>query len=272
MKVLISVDAEGLQGITFGTQVLPGLGLYQEGKDAMTDSVNAVAEGAFKGGATSVTVVDSHDGNRNIPTSRIMREARLISGWPKELSMVEGARDADILFMIGYHSRAGTLNGILDHTYSTNVHRLWINRKETGEIGLSAAVAGKLGVRVGLVAGDAAAVNEAHEIFKDCEFAVLKKGLSRYSANSLSSEMALELLEASAEKAVKHHGTLYKVKEPVKVSVEFQNSGMADNCMLLPDVIRKDAYTVEIEGSDMINAYKLFRVLVSLSSFYHGDY
>ena len=272
MKVLISVDAEGLQGITFGTQVLPELALYNEGRDAMVDSINAVAEGAFKGGATSVTVVDSHDGNRNIPAARITRKARLISGWPKELSMVEGAREADLLFMVGYHSHAGTLNGVLDHTYSTNVHRLWVNGKETGEIGLSAAVAGKLGVRTGLVAGDAASVNEAREILTDCEFAVLKNGLSRYSANSLSSEAALDLLGSSAESAVKRHGSLYTVTEPVKISVEFQNSGMADNCMLLPGILRKDAYTVDIEGSDMINAYKLFRVMVSLSSFYHGEY
>ncbi|EQD40640.1 peptidase M55 D-aminopeptidase, partial [mine drainage metagenome] len=181
MRVLISVDAEGLQGITFGTQVLPKLDLYQEGRDAMTDSINAVAEGAFRGGATSVTIVDSHDGNRNIPAGKVMREARLISGWPKELSMVEGARGSDLLFMVGYHSRAGTLHGVLDHTYSINVHRLWINGQEMGEIGFSAAVAGKLGVRSAMVAGDTAAVNEARAILPDCEFVTLKDGLSRYS-------------------------------------------------------------------------------------------
>lgn len=272
MKVLISVDAEGLQGITFGTQVLPNLDLYQEGREAMTDSINAVAEGAFKGGASSVTIVDAHDGNRNIPAGKVMREARLISGWPKELSMVEGARDSDILFMVGYHSRAGSIHGVLDHTYSTNVHRLWINGLEMGEIGLSAAVAGKLGVRSALVAGDTAAVNEARAMLSDCEFVTLKDGLSRYSANSLSSKDALDLLRSSAERAVKRHGTQFIVKEPVKVKIEFQNSGMADNCMLLPGTIRKDAYSVETEGPDIIDAYRLFRVMVSLSSFYHGEY
>ncbi|EQD25997.1 Peptidase M55, D-aminopeptidase, partial [mine drainage metagenome] len=88
----------------------------------------------------------------------------------------------------------------------------------------------------------------------------------------LSAKEALDLLSSSAERAVKRPGTLFSVKEPVNVRIEFQNSGMADNCMLLPGITRKDAYSVEIEGSDIISAYKLFRVLVSLSSFYHGEY
>ena len=62
MKFLVSVDAEGLQGVTFGTQVLPGEIDYQVGKESMVKSTNAVVEGLYLGGASHVTAVDAHDG------------------------------------------------------------------------------------------------------------------------------------------------------------------------------------------------------------------
>lgn len=272
MKVLISVDAEGLHGITYGNQVSPGMRDYSIAREIMAQSVNAVARGAVNGKADSVTVVDSHDGNRNIYAESLDSGISLISGWPKELSMVEGVREADKLFFLGYHPKAGTQNGVLDHTYSTNVHRLWINGEELGEIGLSASVAGHFGKPVTFVAGDQAAINEANKIIEDAEFVVLKEGLSRYSARTMVPVDAEDALEKYAEKAMKRSGKPFKIEGKVVVKLEFQNSAMADNCMTLPGTIRNDGYTVSTEGKDMVDAYKLFRVLVSLSSIDHGGY
>lgn len=272
MKVLISVDMEGLHGLTHGTQVSPTMRDYEQGRHIMANSVNAVSTGCKYSGVDTVTVADSHDGQRNIRAADLVSGVNLITGWPKELSMVEGARDADKVYFLGYHPMAGTMNGVMDHTFSTSVHRLWINSEEMGEIGLSASVAGQLNVPVTFVAGDGAAVRESQKIIEDAEFIILKEGLSRYAANSKVPADAEKELEKAASNATKIKGKPFKIEGKVEIKLEFQNTGMADNCMSIPGIIRDDGYTVSIEASDMIVAYKLFRTLVSLSSFDHGGY
>ena len=272
MKVLVSVDAEGLQGVTFGTQVIPGERDYTVGKEAMILSANAVAEGLFKSGADEVTVVDAHDGNRNIDAKGLDRRARAILGWPKPLSMAQGVGESDALVLLGYHSKAGTLDGVLSHTYSTYIHRAFINGFEAGEAYLTSAVAGEFNVPVKMFAGDDKAVMEAQEFLKDCEFVVLKKGLSRYSADSLPMEGACDMLTSAAASAMGRKGTVVKVKGPIEVKVEFNNPAMADNCMIVNGAKRVDGYTVSATAENMLQAYNTFRVFASLSDFDHGKY
>ncbi len=272
MKVLVSVDAEGLQGVTFGTQVLPGERDYSVGKGAMNLSANSVVGGLFDSGAKEVTVVDAHDGNRNIESTGLDKRARLILGWPKPLSMAQGVQKSDALVLLGYHSRAGTLNGVLSHTYSTHIHRVFVNGFEAGEAYLTSAVAGEFNVPVKMLAGDDKAVDEAQEFLKDCEFVALKTGLSRYSAESLSMGEACDELKSAAFKAMGRKGTIVKVKGPVEVRVEFNNPAMADNCMIVNGTKRIDGYTVSATLENMLQAYNTFRVFASLSDFDHGKY
>lgn len=272
MKVLISVDMEGLQGLTHGTQTQPTMRDYEQGRRVMADSVNAVSTGCKYSGAESVTIADSHDGQRNIRAADLVSGVHLITGWPKELSMVEGIKNADRLYLLGYHPMAGTINGVLDHTFSTAVHRLWVNGQEMGEIGLSASVAGHFDVPVTFVAGDGAAVRESQKIIEEAEFVILKEGLSRYSANSKVPADAEKELEKSAANALKLKGKPFKVEGKVEIKLEFQNTGMADNCRSIPGISRDDGYTVSMEASNIIEGYKLFRVMLSLSSFDHGGY
>ena len=272
MKILVSIDAEGLQGVTFGKQVIPDTSEYPVSKSAMNKSANAVISGAFKGGADEVLVVDAHDGNRNLDIEEIDSRSQVILGWPKELSMVQGVEGKDQIFLIGYHTMAGAPNGVLSHTYSTNVHRLRINGKEVGELWLSAAVASSYGVPVTLVAGDSQTIDEAKNFLEDCEFVTLKKGLSRYSAQSLSMKKALTMLESGASRAVKRKGGLLNLHAPLEIQLEFQNSAMVDNCLIVPGVERLDGYTLRVTSPDVVSAYKIFRVLVALSDFDHGGY
>ena len=53
-----------------------------------------------------------------------------------KVSMVRGVETGvDAAFFIGYHARAGSLHGILDHTWSSRrVHNLWINGYVSGQI------------------------------------------------------------------------------------------------------------------------------------------
>ncbi|MGC8497650.1 MAG: M55 family metallopeptidase [Thermoplasmata archaeon] len=272
MKLLISVDAEGLGWTVNGSQTLSDGSDYQIFREIYTEQVNAVIEGAIKGGASEIYINDAHGSSKNIVYKNMNKNARLIIGDPKPNSMMEGIEFADKVFLLGYHSKAGTEKGVLNHTYSSNVHRLYVNGEEFGEIGLSTSVAGKFEKPVTFFAGDLAAVNEARRYIKDAEFVVTKEGISRYSAITYSLYQLKDMLRDSAEKAVGKSGNLYKIKEPATIKIEFLNSGMADYCLLVPGIRRIDGYTVEFEAKDIIEAYRMFRLMVTLSRGEHGGY
>ncbi len=272
MKILISVDAEGLSWTVSGTQTFSDGKDYQIFREIYTDQVNSVIEGALQGGATEILVNDAHGSSKNILYKNLHKKAKLIIGDPKPNSMMEGIELVDKVFLLGYHSKAGTIQGVLNHTYSSNVYRLWINGIEFGETGLSTSIAGKFKKPVTFFAGDLAAVNEAKKFIKDAEFVVTKEGISRYSAITYSHYEVNEMLREAAVKAVKKNGKIFKVEEPVKIKIEFLNSGMVDYCLLVPGVKSIDGYTIEFEAKDMIDAYKMFRVMVTLSHGDHGGY
>ncbi len=272
MKILISSDAEGISWVTHGSQVLKEGSDYQLFREIYTDEINSVVKGSIKGGADEVFLVDSHDAGRNLLYNKLNENLKLITGTPRPLSMMEGIKYADRVFLFGYHSKAGTYNGVLNHTYSTVVHRLFINDIELGEIGLSAAIAGKYSKNITFVAGDNAAINEAKEILDDFEYVILKEGISRYSAISESYQESLKMLEEGAYNAMKRQGKTFRLKEPVKMEIEFINTAMADYVSLIPSFERINGYTVKMLADDIITAYRFFRVAIVLASGDHGGY
>jgi D-amino peptidase len=272
MKILISVDAEGLGWTVSGSQTLSEGSDYQIFREIYTEQVNAVIDGAIKGGASEIYINDAHGSSKNILYKNLHKKARLIIGDPKPNSMMEGIEFADKVFLLGYHSKAGTVKGVLNHTYSSNVHRLFVNGEEFGEIALSTSVAGKFGKSVTFFAGDLAAVNEAKKYINNAEFVVMKEGISRYSAITYSLDQLKDVLTEAARNAVSKDGTVYSIKEPANIKIEFLNSGMADYCLLVPGVRRIDGYTVEFEAKVIIEGYRMFRLMVKLSSSEHGGY
>ena len=91
MKVFISVDMEGVSGITDPEDVLPDGADYQRGRVFMTGDANAAIVGAYDGGADEVLVNDSHWIMRNLLLERLDPRARTIKGFHKSLCMVQGS-------------------------------------------------------------------------------------------------------------------------------------------------------------------------------------
>ena len=61
MRIFISADLEGINGIVAPEDVEEVGAGYQQARIFMTEEVNAVVDGAFAGGATEVVVCDSHN-------------------------------------------------------------------------------------------------------------------------------------------------------------------------------------------------------------------
>jgi D-amino peptidase len=270
MKLLISVDMEGISGVTGWHHVLPEKEEYQRGRQWMTADVNAAIAGAVEAGVGEIVVSDGHWDEGNILIEELSPKANLINGSPSLLPMVQGVQNGvDAAVFIGYHARAGTLNAILDHTWSSaRVFNLWLNGQLSGEIALNALVCGAFNVPVIAISGDQSACSEAAGLIPGIGLAQVKKANGRMNAECLPLETAHKTITACVKEAVKNYRNIqpYHLPTPLTVAIEFNRSDMADGAESMPGVTRKNARIVEFVAPDVLTAYKAFRSMVGLAN------
>jgi len=271
MKILIAVDMEGITGVTTWDQVDPRHPEYIRFRKLMTEDVNAAIRGAMDAGATEVIVADGHHHGSNILIEDLDQRARLNSGSPSPFSMMQGIdKRVDAVFFIGYHARNGSQNAILDHTWSSRtVANVWLNDLLTGEYGLNAALAGYFGVPVIMASGDQTACQQMSELLGTIETAVVKQAVGRFAAECLTPPVAQELIYTAAKSAVEHLAgddvpEPFVLDTPVRVTVEFFSSDMADRAATLP-FTEREGTCVSFTAPEMIVAYSAFRSMVTLA-------
>ena len=123
LKVFISVDMEGITGVVNVDDARRGGKDYDYFRQTMTREANAAIEGALAAGATDIVVRDSHGSALNLLPEMLNRNSRLLRDWSQgPMVMMEGIDESfDAAVYIGYHARAGTADGVLDHTSSGDV-------------------------------------------------------------------------------------------------------------------------------------------------------
>ncbi|MEW6080562.1 MAG: M55 family metallopeptidase [Bacillota bacterium] len=271
MKVFISADMEGVTGVVSWDHVSRENPEYERHRLTMTLEVNAAIEGAFDGGATEVTVNDSHDTMKNLLLEEIHPEARVITGSPKPSSMCQGLDESfGAVFLTGCHARAGT-PGVLSHTYTQDVAELRFNGMVFGEIAMNAAFAGAVGVPVALVVGDSAAAEEAIGALGHLgpvQALAVKRHVTRFSADHTHPSRSRQLIREAARRAVLGASRIspFLVEGPVGVEIRFINPGLADAASLMPGVTRLDALTVACQALDCLTALRAARAMIVLAS------
>ncbi len=272
MKLLIGCDMEGISGVVSWSDVDPGHPEYLRFRHIMTADVNAAVEGALAAGADEVLVTDGHWNKTNVLVEELHPRAHLNSGNYSPRGMLEGIQDSvDCVFFVGYHARNGARNGMLGHTWSnTKVSNVWLNDRLTGEIGLNACLAGQFGAPILMMSGDAVACEEAEEWIPGVCRAVVKRSTGYCASECLSSAAAQQIIRETAEAAIRNlkdgrAPAPLSLTGPVKITLEFFHSGMADIASWMPNVTRKDGRTIEFQGATMLEAYSQFRAAVALA-------
>ncbi len=269
MKIFISADMEGISGVVNLSQVEPGTKDYDRFRKMMTQEVNTFVDAAFEFGATEVVVNDSHNTMDNILFEEFHPRATLISGNPKPFSMMQGIDETfDLVFFVGYHARAGTVDAIMDHTWTGRILSVKVNGKSLSEGGLNARLAGYFGVPVALVSGDDKTIGCLNQEINDFVPIIVKQSLGRYVAKLHSFDVIKSKIREGVkqvfEKCEAFRPTIET--EPVQVEISFVNSSLAELPSLIPGVDRKDARTVAFTAPNYIEAYKLFRICVAVNS------
>ncbi len=267
MRVLISVDMEGITGVTAHEDVRPGTASYERFRRQMTAEANAAVAGSFEAGATAAVVNDSHDGMRNILFEDLDDRASLVSGTMKPLDMVEGVQESDVAVFIGYHAMAGSAPAVLAHTMSGLVHGWWMDGIAVGESQINAALCRHFGVPVALVSGDACLADEVSTTLPGTRSVVVKYATDETTARSIPRADAIRLLRDGVRDAVLGAGSLSAVRtgEAVRFRIEFTSTAAAAAACLCPGVERAGARIVDMIGSDIIEAYRLSTVGMNLA-------
>jgi len=259
-NVFISIDMEGIAGIAHLQQVMRGTDDFPASRVLMTDEANAAVAGAFDGGASSVTVNDSHGDMYNLLAERMDPRAELLIGSPKVLSMMQGfGPEFDVALFIGYHAAAGTQAAVQDHTYSGRLfYEVRVNGEPVTETDLNAAFAGTYGVPVGLVTGDDKICAVAAKRIPGIRTVVVKEAFGRNVARSLHPEKARDAIRKASAETVAARGELapYVIEPPIELEADIANTSATDVCALAPGVDRVGPRTVRFETEDFREAFR----------------
>lgn len=271
MRVYISVDMEGVAGVSHVNPTRRDDSGYAAAVDLMVGEANAAIEGACAGGATDVTVNDSHGGMYNLPPERLDPRARLVQG-NKPWSMAEAAREGrfDVALFVGYHARAGHPRGTLAHTYTGRITLAEVGGRPASEAAINGLYLGALGVPVGMISGDDALADELADWFPWAERIVVKRGVSLRAADSLHPSVARDLIREGAGRAVERAapgGGLQPLtlEPPIGLRIEFQSPGQADFVAMIPGFERDGDRGARYEAADAVTLYRAFVVAADLS-------
>ncbi|MEU8381211.1 M55 family metallopeptidase [Streptosporangium sp. NPDC048865] len=268
IKVLISVDMEGIAGIVHPAETNPERYDYERGRRLMTAEANAVVAGVLDAEpAAEVLVADSHGPYRNILPEDLDRRARLIRGKPRELGMLAGLEaGARVVMFVGYHARAGVSGAVLAHTIGDAVLDVRINGASHGEIGINTLLAGSYGVPVVLAGGDAAACEEFGTLVPRSVTVPVKQGLGQHAADTLHPQEAQDRLRQGAAEAMRLHADNppVLVSSPLHVEVDLHQPRSADLAALIPGATRRGR-TVVFDAETMTAAYSMLQLIVLLT-------
>jgi D-amino peptidase len=261
-KVYISVDMEGISGVNGDDQTAAGRPEYGRARKLMADDANAAIRGAFDGGATEVTVNDSHGGQRNLLPEDLDPRARLISHSFKRHGMMEGLDDTfDAVVFVGYHAKADAPRGLFAHTGSGVVRDLQINGRSVGEGGMNAALAAYYGVPVVAVSGDDAAVAEVTEAVPDVQGAVVKRAINTRAVELVPLPAARERIQRATRDGVAAARKSPPQRGPVRVQLSYRNVTYPEIATAFREIELVAPDTIAFSRETMPEAYRLIRVL-----------
>jgi D-amino peptidase len=258
LKVLLSVDMEGVAGAVTGEQLSPAGFEYARFRDFMTREALAAVEAAKGAGATEIVVADAHGNGQNLLIDQFPADVRIIRSWPRRLGMVAGVdATVDALIFIGYHAGTNNPAGVRAHTFSSaNLTRVALNGTNVTEGSWNAAIAGHFGVPVVMMSGDDAAIAEVRQAVGNIEAAETKRTLGFHSAITLTPQASADLIRQRVASALSRRQEFkpYKISTPLTVDVTFKNYMPAEILAYLPLFERTDSHSVRFRAKDMVEA------------------
>ena len=253
MKVFISADIEGITDVTHWDETELDKGEFYAAREQMTAEVVAACEGALEVGASEIWVKDSHDSGRNILAPKLPREVRFIREWSGHpyVTLQELDETFQAILLIGYHSHAGTNTSPLAHSYSGNIHQMFLNDLLVSEFLIDGYTGAMLNVPVVFLSGDKGICQEAQRFNPNIQTVAVKEGVGGSTIN-IHPGAAVELIKAGVTKALQSDLGRCRVPLPkhFKLDVEFRHHTRAYKFGFYPGVKQTGPRTVVLETGE----------------------
>jgi D-amino peptidase len=271
MRVLVSVDMEGIAGVVHPDDIRPGHSEYERNRALLTAEANAAVRGvyAFDGDAR-VLVADAHAQFRNLLPASLDRRAELLRGTPRPDGMMAGiAAGVDAVVFVGYHGKAGTARSVLAHTISGGVVAdVRCDGRSLGELGLNTALAAHHGVRPVLVSGDDTVAAEAGEVAPGMHCVTVKHALAARAATTLHPDEACDRIERAVPGALADRDAVRPLRfdAPVELEVRVHRPHMTEHALLVPGMELVDGCTLRYAAPDFPTAYRVTELIAVLGA------
>jgi D-amino peptidase len=270
VRVLVSVDMEGVAGVAAPEDVTPGQPHYERNCGYMTDEASAAVRGVLAADPdASVVVVDGHANFGNVVPDRLVRGCTLLRGSPRPLSMMAGIDGGvEAVCFVGYHGRAGTAASVLAHTMSgATVAGIRCNGEQLGELGLNAALAAHYGAVPLLATGDDTLVREASSVVPGIATVEVKRAVANRAAEGLHPDEACARIEAATTAALRDlsRSTAPRFPGPVDLEIDVLRPRMTEYAAMIPGVELRGPVTLGYQAADFAAAYNLIEVVIVLA-------
>jgi D-amino peptidase len=269
-RVLIYHDMEGLSGqddwrtwsFLFPEQ-------YRVGQDLLAADVNAVVDGLFAGGASSVEVVDAHGSGNPDPDLRAdkldPRAKQVFRDKPFKQYVDLVAPDTyDAIVALAMHARTGG-GGFSSHTiaFGTDVIMNGMSITETELIGYSW---GRAGVPVILASGDDKLRDALRDVMPWVEYVQVKRAKSASEVELRPVEEARAALRAGAKRALERLDSMkvMRLTTPVHAAVHATAPAGLGALEGVPGVHFADN-TVDFVAPDFRAAYDGVQALIGVA-------
>ncbi|HEY8456721.1 MAG TPA: M55 family metallopeptidase [Actinopolymorphaceae bacterium] len=272
MRVLVSVDMEGVAGVVDPADVRPGEPEYERNRHLMTAEANAAIRGVLTYDSTAEVIVsDAHAQFRNLLPEKLDRRARLLRGKPKLGGMLAGIETGvDACVFVGYHGQAGKACSVLAHTVSSAVIAdVRCNERSLGEIGLNVALAAHHGAVPVLVTGDDTVALEAADLAPGMRTVVVKRALGARAADSLHPGEACDRIEAEVSSALRDRESVKPLRFDGQVTLEVDVLTPAKAelaAFYVPGMQRPSGTTLRYVAPDFPTAHRVVSLIAILGN------
>ena len=267
MRVVIFCDMEGISCIETWEQVSAGHPFYEQSRRLYTDEMNAAVRGARAAGVSDIIVVDCHGAGSAYNFKSFLPEhlesgAQYVFGYPWGRYIEAFEQGCDAILFVGAHAMAGTPDGVLCHTVSSEAwYNATINGTQVGESGILAAIAGCWDVPAIFVAGDVATCHEVTALLgNEVITAPVKTGLGRFSSRNLAPRDACSLIEMRVAQALSMQSwpQPYTLEGPVTFRVELAEPERANDFDGRTGVVIEGPRTISSTGDTFWHAWDQF--------------
>jgi D-amino peptidase len=267
-KYFISADMEGVCGVASILQCYPKADTtgYYAAVEQLAAEIKAVYIGIRAVDPDAKIVVnDAHSTMTNLGLGHLPEDIELLSGKPKLCAMMSGLDNSfAAAFLVGYHAKAGTEKGVLNHTFHQKLFDVSINGVSYGEGGINALYAHWMhNVPVILGSGDRAFCEEITAFLPSMVTVETKVGLTTTAAHSHSKASVLKELEAKTKHAmnllsrgVSFHLGLGDIQAPYTLKLTFIDTLPCDVAMTSPLYKRLDGRTLEYQADNFETLYR----------------